>query len=882
MHKVQAFYAEQMGAHGYGEVTFRVETDPQGQPLVHHVNGKHPFSHYDNTLGSEVFIELQAAFDFHANIYFIVLGTDALRQGDGQPAGGVGRHIWGKNGGMALVANDFSWDLVAHELGHAVGLGHDFRDGAYLMSYGPGQNRLSDCAAEFLSVHTYFNPDIPIDAGEPPTIELVSPRRYPAGSRSAPIRFQVNDSGGVHQVFLRGFSVLIECRGLEGDRSGLAEFEYNGYNGGFGLEGFTSLSDSTGHTIRVHAVDTEGNVSDTLFFSLAEESPHHIATLEAHTREVRSVSFSRDGTLASGSDDGTIMLWDIAARQRIATLEGHMNSVESVAFSPDGTLASGSGDGTIMLWDIAARQRIATLEGQWGWVYSVSFSPDGGSLARGDSKGAVKLWDVSTRQQITTLPHGGHVSSVSFSRDGMLLASGSEDRTVKLWDVATRGHIATLPHEIIVLSVTFSLDGGILASGGLGDIELWDVATESRIATLPHGANVSSVSFSPDGETLASGGWDGTVKLWDMKTRASFAAFGNTSPVYSVSFSPDGRTIASGTADGTIELWDTSGSMRERLEALAEIDIPDPNLRAAIATALGRPQSASIIRGAMATLTELNASDASISNLTGVEFATKLTSLELGDNNISNISVVAGLTNLTYLNLWGNNISDISVVAGLTNLTRLYLGDNNITDISPLVENTGLGSGHEVDIVGNPLSYSSIYTHIPVLQERGVEVFFDNRTPQRIRIVSGNDQQGLPGAALKKPFVVEVQDERGDAFEEVPITFTVTNGGGTLSVTSATTDVNGRAESILMLGPNPGANTVEVGVTGIHRTQSVSAIAELPPIPQDVNRDDMVNILDLVLVASVLGDEGGDLAADVNRAWGREHPGFGVGGGGVW
>ena len=293
----------------------------------------------------------------------------------------------------------------------------------------------------------------------------------------------------------------------------------------------------------------------------------------------------------------------------------------------------------------------------------------------------------------------------------------------------------------------------------------------------------------------------------------------------------------------------------------------------------------SVVAG-LTNLTFLSLWDNNISDISAVAGLTNLKTLELGDNNISNISVVAGLTNLTYLNLWGNNtsdisvvagltklaslylggnnISDISVVAGLTNLTRLYLGDNNITDISPLVENTGLGSGHEVDIVGNPLSYSSIYTHIPVLQERGVEVFFDNRTPQRIRIVSGNDQQGLPGAALEKPLIVEVQDERGDAFEEVPITFTVTNGGGTLSVTSATTDSNGRAESILMLGPNPGTNTVEVGVTGIQEKQSVSAIAELPPIPQDVNRDDVVNILDLVLVASVLGDEGRDLDADVN------------------
>ena len=177
--------------------------------------------------------------------------------------------------------------------------------------------------------------------------------------------------------------------------------------------------------------------------------------------------------------------------------------------------------------------------------------------------------------------------------------------------------------------------------------------------------------------------------------------------------------------------------------------------------------------------------------------------------------MVAGLTNLTRLYLGDNNISDISVVAGLTKLESLYLRGNNITDISPLVANTGMGSGDEVNLWGNSLSYSSIYTHIPVLQERGVEVFFDSRTPQRIRIVSGNDQQGLPGAALKKPFVVEVQDEHGVAFEGVPVTFAVTPGGGALSITSTATNTNGRAESTLTLGPNPGINTVTVSVAGI-------------------------------------------------------------------
>ena len=87
----QTFYREQMEAHGYGDWTFRIETDAQGEPLVHRVDGQHPFSHYDNTLGNAVVAELEQTFDLDANIYFIVLGTDALRQGNGQPAGGVGR-----------------------------------------------------------------------------------------------------------------------------------------------------------------------------------------------------------------------------------------------------------------------------------------------------------------------------------------------------------------------------------------------------------------------------------------------------------------------------------------------------------------------------------------------------------------------------------------------------------------------------------------------------------------------------------------------------------------------------------------------------------------------------------------------------------------------
>ena len=561
---------------------------------------------------------------------------------------------------------------------------------------------------------------------------------------SVPVRVQVSDSDGLHQVLLHALGALQMCRRLTGEKDVIVEFEYDG---GLGLEGFMGLSSAVIHGIRVGIVDTDGNVSDK-FFAITESSPHHIATLEGHADVVRSVSFSPDGTLASGSVDQTVRLWDVAARQNIATLEGHRRWVESVSFSPDGTiLASGGRDG-------------------------------------------IELWDVATRQNIGTLTHGG--------------VGG------------------------VVISVSFSPDGTILASGGWDGIELWDVATRQNIGTLTHGGIVSSVAFLRDGETLASGGWDGTVKLWDITTRVSFATFPHTSAIYSVSFSPDGGTLASGTVGGTVELWDTSRLMGVRLEATAEIDIPGPNLRAAIAIALGRQPSDRIRRGNMANLTLLEARNANISDLTGLEGATNLRTLYLWNNSISDISVVAGLTNLIALHLGNNSVSDISAVAGLTNLTSLWLQENNISDISPLVANAGLGSGDTVNVRRNSLSYQSIHTHIPTLQQRGVTVEFNNRTPAPPLKISGDDQQAAPGTTLEHPFVVEVRDQNVEVFAGVPVTFAITAGGGTLSVTNTIADANGRAQSILTLGPNPETNTISVSATRIAGSVTFHAISDIP------------------------------------------------------
>ena len=960
---VQTFYAEQMEAHGYGRVTFMVESDARGEPIVHHVNGKHPFSHYDNTTGSRVFNELQEAYDFSANIYFIVLGTDALRGSDGRPVGGSG-NTSGKNGGRALVPNEMPWRVVAHELGHAFGLGHDFRDGAYIMSYGsraaigPPFSQLSACAAEFLSMHTYFNADVPIEVGEPPTIEFVSPRRYPSGSMSVPVRIKLNDSEGLHQLLIYTSEGVRACRNLGREVDALIEFDYDG---GFGLYGFTRITESAVHPIIVDAVDTEGNVSSNSL-TFAEDSPRHIATLKGHTVSVFAVSFLSDTTTVVSLGEAklggvggvapSITLWDVARQSEIATF-GHHKPGISMTLSADGTTLATGGRGKVELWDVATRTHIATLEGHTNWVHCVAFSRDGRTLASGSQDHTVKLWDVATQQDIATFPHSGLVSSVAFSPDETILASGSYDGTVKLWDVERQQYITTLEgHWAGVTSVAFSRDG-ILASGSHDQtVILWDVRTQQEIGTLVHKSNTISVSFSPDGEILASGTASGSVELWSVLARVRLADLPNLSSVSSVAFSPDGTTLAAGIESwvqpsvGAIELWDTANIDTTNLLPAPEVKrIPDDNLAASVRENLDLPEGTPVTTSTMQRLRTLwtNYLELPIADISGLEHAANLVTLDLyGQNGITDFSFLRELKNLEYLQLSGTTISDVSA----------------------LVANAGLANGDYVDLNDTLLNYRSIYIHIPTLQERGVEVIFRSRVPHGVRIVSGDDQQGLPSAVLPNPFLVEVRDTRGIAFEGVPVTFTVTAGdgtlsvvntttdengraqstltlgpnagtntvsvsvaeiqaeqtfnaegiripkrleiisgndqeglpdaaldnpfvvevrdqtgeplpgaqvifsvtagGGTLSITNAVTDSNGRAESVLTLGPSQGINTVSVSVTGIAKKQSVSATAESLPIPEDVNKDDVVNILDLASVASAITDGAQDLSADVN------------------
>ncbi len=125
----------------------------------------------------------------------------------------------------------------------------------------------------------------------------------------------------------------------------------------------------------------------------------------------------------------------------------------------------------------------------------------------------------------------------------------------------------------------------------------------------------------------------------------------------------------------------------------------------------------------------LGLSDTSISDVTPLRELTRLEILGLSDNSIEDVTPLRGLTRLEWLGLSDNSIANIAPLSNLTNLQRLGLSDNSISDLAPLVANTGLGEGDEIDVSNNPLSATSINTHIPALQSRGVDVGFSVSKP---------------------------------------------------------------------------------------------------------------------------------------------------------
>ncbi|HEV2375455.1 MAG TPA: WD40 repeat domain-containing protein [Streptosporangiaceae bacterium] len=305
-------------------------------------------------------------------------------------------------------------------------------------------------------------------------------------------------------------------------------------------------------------------------------------SLEGHHGAAYSVcAVTVDGQelLASGSDDGTVRLWNPCTGEELAVFEGHcsrVNTVCTVTLDDQNLLASGSRDRTVRLWNPRNGEQ-RTIEDH-GWFNAVCVvTVDGQTLlASGSSDGTVRLWNPRTGEQFAVFDNpGGRVYSVCVVRvDGRDLLGIGDDHAVRLWNPQNSEHHALKGHHNQVSAVcAVSVDGQELLASGSDDgtVRLWDPHTHKQRAVFEgHGGAVKAVcAVTVRGQNLlAIGSVDRAVRLWDPRNsqqRTLDGHYGRVSAVCAVTV--DGQEqLASGSNDGTVQLWDPRTGKQRTLE----------------------------------------------------------------------------------------------------------------------------------------------------------------------------------------------------------------------------------------------------------------------------------------------------------------------------
>jgi WD40 repeat protein len=300
-----------------------------------------------------------------------------------------------------------------------------------------------------------------------------------------------------------------------------------------------------------------------------------VGVLEGHTSTIYSLAWSPNGTmLASGSDDGTVRLWDMTTNTEKFTLQADNDPIWGVAWSSDSKRVAAAGwNRSVVIWDAESGEQLQTLRAR-GNLFSVAWSPDDSLIVAGSANGSVQIWDVATEERIQRLEgHPLEVISVLWLPAENTVISGSIDASIRVWDVTSAEELQRLFDPDIDSSVRADVNGMVWSPLGdviavarqTGEISLLDTASWTFVKpfALEHEGWARAVAWSGNGEILLSGGEDTQVRVWDVNSGVLLNTLeSHTNPIWALAWSPDGTRFVSGSGqydsdegEHVIKIW---------------------------------------------------------------------------------------------------------------------------------------------------------------------------------------------------------------------------------------------------------------------------------------------------------------------------------------
>jgi serine/threonine protein kinase/WD40 repeat protein len=246
---------------------------------------------------------------------------------------------------------------------------------------------------------------------------------------------------------------------------------------------------------------------EVIIWDLEKKVPAH--TLRLHKSGVNSVTISHSGKiLASAGQDQSIQLHDLSSGKHLRELS-HIHGIVEVRFSPDDkTLAAGTNQGLVVIFDVETGQTLREFHGHVHWVDALAFSDDGKLLASSGEEGVIRVWNPSTGELLNKLRgHASHISALKFKPNSSTLISTGDDGKLHYWaateSVERRTLFSKAPN---VMHACLVMGGkGLLLGCGTDQCFLVDPVNAT---TLPLGWKnakddyILSLDVLPDGDTI--------------------------------------------------------------------------------------------------------------------------------------------------------------------------------------------------------------------------------------------------------------------------------------------------------------------------------------------------------------------------------------------